>query len=136
MGLCVGFVAGLTGYLLADKVIIYLVRICLIFTNKLVNDLLKLAWKISSHVSMLKCINLYLTHYSERASERWLLVHLHLTLSPIQQSCSRWHLEKNLECSLCWKKRIFFKLESFGNIVAKEEIAPADVKTSIYGVKG
>ena len=31
-------------------------------------------------------------------------------------------IEKNLECSLCWKKWTFLMLESFENIVAREEI--------------
>ena len=53
----------------------------------------------------------------------------YLTLSPMQQSWSRRHLEKS-KCSLFWKKWTFFKLESFENIVAKEEIAAAGTISS------
>ena len=78
-----------------------------------------------------------------------------LTLSPKQQSCSRQHLEKNLNIHSAERNKHFLSCKAFKTLWQRKKLlllqeqflplsqcfqmssaAAADIKTSIYGVKG
>ena len=110
-------------------------------------------WDIYSRIQVVlmcqigsKCLTSHKVQRTRTYLKMYASMFSHLTLSAIQQSRSRRHLDKSWVFTLLKEMN---KLETFENIVAFLQVhflplpqcfqmssAAADVKTSIYGVKG